>query len=167
MSIIGNFRMSTDSEIEGLLSHPELILQLLYPEKEVETNYDGKLDVDKTWHAIHFLLCGHPLQGELPLNFIMAGGSPVGDIDVGYGPSRAFTSAEVVPIAQALESITSDQLRSKFDSKAFFDNNIYPEIWDEPIEECLDSYVLSYFDDLKAFVLKAREDGKGLIVYFN
>jgi len=86
---------------------------------------------------------------------------------LGYGPARVFTSAEVLQIARALEPITSEQLRSKFDSETFFDNEIYPEIWDEPVEDCLDLYVLSYFDELKAFVLKAGEEGKGLIIYLN
>lgn len=125
------------------------------------------LDVDKAWHGIHFLLCGNAWEGMYPLNFIVAGGTPVGDVDVGYGPARAFTSAQVAEIAQALESITADQLRAKFDSKIFFDNDIYPNIWNEPIEECLDSYVLSYFEGLKTFIFKVRDDNRGLIVYLN
>jgi|MudIll2142460700_1097286.scaffolds.fasta_scaffold34605_3 hypothetical protein len=124
-------------------------------------------EVDKAWHGIHFLLCSSAWEGRHPLNFIVAGGTPIGDVDVGYGPARAYTSTEVAEIAQALQSITGDQLRAKFDSKVFFDNKIYPEIWNEPVEECLDSYLLSYFEDLKAFVLKARDDGRGLVVYLN
>jgi hypothetical protein len=167
MSMIGNFRMSSDSEIRSLLAAPETIEALLYPESGGQAKGAREMDVDKAWQAIHFLLCGDPWGGKPPLNFIVSGGQPVGDVDVGYGPARVFMSAEVREIARALEPITADQLRAKYDSKTFFANQIYPEIWNEPIEECFDSYVLSYFNDLKTFVLQAREENKALIVYVN
>ena len=167
MSMIGNFRMSSDSEIQGLLAQPEQIEPLLYPETDAQPEGVSEMDVDKAWHGIHFLLCGDAWGGEHPLNFVVSGGTPVGDVDVGYGPARAYTSTEVAEIAQALEPITPDHLRAKYDSKALLDNQIYPEIWDEPVEECFDSYVLSYFQDLQAFILKARDQAKGLIVYVN
>lgn len=167
MSMIGNFRMSSDSEVQGLLADPDTIEALLYPDSDEQPEGVAEMDVDKAWHGIHFLLTGHTWEGKHPLNFILSGGTVVGDVDVGYGPARVYTSAEVAEIAQAIEPITSDHLRAKFDSKAFFDNEIYPEIWDEPVEECLNSYVLSYYEDLKAFLLKAQSEGKALIVYLN
>jgi|GEM_PF-223594 len=198
MSMIGNFRSASDSDIEALLTTPKRIELFLYGEyfdppakkrgllsfffrrkQDVAIcstasndtwapETDGPtLDVDKAWHGMHFLLCGDAFGGTYPLNFIVAGGTPIGDVDIGYGPARAYTSTEVAEIAQAIQHLTTDQLRARFDSKIFLDNKIYPEIWNEPVEECLDSYVLSYFEGLKAFVLKARDDGRGLIVYFN
>lgn len=167
MSMIGNFRMSSDSEIQGLLAEPETIEELLYPESEELIEGVSEIDIDKAWHGIHFLLCDTPWGGNHPLNFVLSGGAAVGDVDVGYGPARVYTSSEVSEIASALEPITKEKLRKKFDSKVFVENEIYPEIWDEPIEECLDTYILSYFEDLKSFVLKARDKSKGLIVYLN
>jgi hypothetical protein len=122
MSMIGNFRMSSDAEIQSLLAEPETIQSLLYPESGEPAQGVCEMDVDKAWQAIHFLLCGHPWEGEHPLNFVVSGGTPVGDVDVGYGPARVFTSAEVVEIAEALQPITKDHLRAKFDSKVFFKN---------------------------------------------
>ena len=165
MSMIGYFRMSWDLEVQGLLAQPDKIESLIYPESDEQPEGLWEMDVDKAWHAIHFLLCGDVTEGEHPLNFVISGGTPVGDIDVGYGPARVYTSVEVAEIAEALAPITSEQLRVKFDAKAFVANDIYPGIWDEPIEECLDGYVLSYFEDLKAFVLKADEDKRSLIVH--
>jgi hypothetical protein len=166
MSMIGNFRMSTDAEIKALLARPEAISDLLNRDGG-PVDAGGTFDVDKAWQAIHFLLCGHPWEGDPPLNFIVAGGTPVGDVDVGYGPARVFTSREVSEIAQALTPITTAELKRRFDADAFAKNEIYPEIWDEPESECLDGYVLDYFEQLKEFVQRAQAQGRALIVYLN
>ena len=44
-----------------------------------------EIDLDKSWHGIHFLLTGAAWEGERPLNFLILGGEEVGDIDVGHG----------------------------------------------------------------------------------
>jgi hypothetical protein len=41
------------------------------------------LDVDKAWHGIHYLLTGTAWEGDPPLDFIVKGGSQVGDVDDG------------------------------------------------------------------------------------
>lgn len=94
MSMIGNFRMSSDSEIQGLLAEPETIESILYPESDEQSDGVNEMDVDKAWHGIHFLLCGNTWEGEHPLNFVVCGGQYVGDVDVGYGPARVYMSAE-------------------------------------------------------------------------
>ena len=109
--MIGNFRMSTDDEIRSLLANPDQIAAVLYPEDESGTDATAEFDVDKAWHAIHFLLCGQPWESKPPLNFIVSGGTPVGDVDVGYGPARVFSSSELSEIVGALESISAAELK--------------------------------------------------------
>lgn len=165
MSMICNFRMCADTEIDTLLSNPESIQELLHSESEDEENCEFNLD--KAWHGIHFLLCGSAWRGAFPLGFILVGGTPVGEVDLGNGPARVFRPAEVAEIAEALELINRTDLRSRFNAKVFAKNEIYPDIWREPRDQCLDSYVLDYFDALKEFVFSARDAGNGLIVYLN
>src|SRR5919108_645463 len=43
----------------------------------------GDVDLDKAWHAIHYMLTQSAWDGNEPLNFLVGGGAPVGDIDVG------------------------------------------------------------------------------------
>jgi hypothetical protein len=167
MSMIGNFRMSTDEEIRSLLDDPDRIEAVLYPDDESGIEATAEYDVDKAWHAIHFLLCGQPWEGTPPLDFIVSGGTPVGEVDVGYGPARVFSSAEVSEIVLALEPITAAELKGRFSVSAFRENDIYPDIWDEPQADCLDGYVLDYFDGLKRFLQGAQAAGKALIVYLN
>jgi len=165
MSMIGNFLMVSDDQIASLLAEPETIEELLYPEDE-ELPINKAMDVDKAWDGIHFLLCGEKDGGDPPLNFVAAGGSPIGDVDVGYGPARAFTSQQVRAIAEALAPIDKAALDARFDAKQFAEIGIYPQIWNEPKDVCL-GYLLEYFEDLKGFLLRARDAGQGLIVYIN
>lgn len=163
MDMICNLRMCTETEIDTLLSDPGTFKQRLFSETEDEE--DCRLNMDKTWHAIHFLLCDSAWIGELPLGFILMGGTEVGEIDAGHGPARVFKPAEVNQIAEALEPITRLELRQRFNGKVFAKNEIYPEIWTMPLEQCLDQYVLEYFEALKEFIVSTRNADNGLIVY--
>src|SRR5690349_4907089 len=50
------------------------------PAKPMVTDFtlgDGEghlVDIDKSWHGIHFLLTGGPDEGNTPLDFLVAGG---------------------------------------------------------------------------------------------
>ena len=106
MSMIGTFAAATDEEIASLVRNPHRITAFLR-EKDGASAAERRIDVRKAWHAIHFLLTGEPWAGEMPLGFIIAGGVQIGDVDVGYGPARAFTSGDVRNIDVALSTIQS------------------------------------------------------------
>jgi hypothetical protein len=170
MSMIGNFRRASDDRIESLLRDPASILDYLGGNDEGEGDEaHADLDVDKAWHGIHYLLTGTAWEeGERPLGFIVRGGREVGDVDVGYGPARAFPSAEVREIASALRPLTREVVARRFDPKAMTRLDIYPSIWDRPGEEddALE-YLLSYYDSLRNFIEGAVDQGEGLLVYMN
>src|SRR5687767_12235877 len=73
-----------------------------------------RTDLDKAWHGLHYLLTRTAWEGDAPLNFLVAGGREVGDIDVGYGPARVLSAAEVRAAADALARLTDEELRSRF-----------------------------------------------------
>src|SRR5262245_48672937 len=119
MSMIGNFRRLPADDLGRLMAHPLQILDYLDAEEPIdEFGPFATLDVDKAWHAIHFLLTGTPWSGPAPWNFVVAGGTEVGDVDVGYGPVRGFTSAQVREISAALHSLPPGDFSSRFDAKA-------------------------------------------------
>ncbi len=189
MSMIGNFRTTSDADIDALLARPKRIELMLYGEYVADKTKSGifsflkkkkeeptdnwkpeepgaEFDVDKAWHGIHFLLTGSAWEGSGPEAFIVAGGTEIGDIDVGYGPAREFRSKDVHAIAERLKTIDKGSLEKRFDKKTFIEEEIYPEIWDEEPEDCF-GYLLEYFEMLKQFIIKAAEDNKALIVYLN
>jgi hypothetical protein len=122
-------------------------------------------DLDKSWHGIHYLLTGTAEESDRPLTFLVSGGQTVGDIDVGYGPARAFTAEQTRAIHAALDAVTDDQLRARFDPTAMMRLEIYPEIWDrypaspEPLD-----YLLEYVAILRSFLRQAVDGGLGLVV---
>ncbi len=120
-------------------------------------------DLDKSWHGIHYLLTQTEWEGEPPLNFLLAG-EVVGDIDVGYGPARVFSSIEVKEIYNVLQGIDHESLKNRYDPDDMMTKEIYPTIWMEEQEDGLD-YCLQYFDDLKSFISEAFSHNLGIVLY--
>jgi len=160
MSMIGNFMIVSDSEIEKLLGNPSSIVAFLQPRMETP---GAMLDVDKAWHGIHWLLNGFAWEGAWPTGFIVAGGTSVGDEDVGYGPARALRSEEVAEVNAALQKISSERLKENFDADELASAEIYPQIWDEG-DEALD-YLVSNYEDLKKYVADAAAKKMGMLVW--
>ena len=127
---------------------------------------DHLTDIDKSWHGIHFLLTGRADEGDTLLDFLLAGGADVGDEDVGYGPARAFTSAETKAIAAALSALSDDQLRSRFAPDAMMKAEIYPEIWDrDPSKDDSLGYLMEYVKVIRETFATVTARGHGLLVY--
>src|SRR5437763_27473 len=120
MSMVACFRRVPDDKLEELLADPESIVDFLEDEGYAD------LDIDKAWHGIHFLLTGTAWEGSPPLDFLVRGGRQVGDVDVGYGPARGFTSAEVQGLARALSAIAPDALLARYDHRAMNALDLYP-----------------------------------------
>jgi hypothetical protein len=116
--------------------------------------------------GIHYLLTGTAGEGEEPLNFLVAGGTPVGDVDVGYGPARAFNATETARIASAMSAIDEATMRARFDGAEMTRLEIYPEIWDRPgDEEDVAGYCIENFDTLKAFIADTAARSAGMVVF--
>ncbi len=125
-------------------------------------------DLDKAWHGLHYLFTQTDWAGEPPLNFIVCGGTEVGDVDVGYGPARVFRAQEVQAIHTALQATDPDTLRNRFDPDAMMKLDIYPTIWDRDAQEDDTlAYCLEYFDVLKDFIADAARHELGLVVYLS
>ena len=92
MSMIGNYLMVDGETIQGIISGEIDMFEFLY---NTEHSDDDYLDIDKAWHAIHYILCGHPWEGEPPYFNVVLGGTEINDEDVGYGPARYLVPAEV------------------------------------------------------------------------
>ena len=160
--MIGNLRRVSDEQLAELFASPGRIEEFLY---ESDEDQDEE-DIEKSWHAIHYLLTGSAWGGDPPLNFLASGGKDIGDVDVGYGPARGFPSAEVAELAAALDPITADDLRSRLDRGAMANAQIYPDIWDESEDELVD-YIVPYFEATKSFVQGAAATSSALVVYLN
>lgn len=153
----GLYKLSP-SDTDKYLKDPELIAGLIMQEPA-----DGSyLSLEKAWHGLHYLLTGSAWEGAPPLSFILAGGQTIGP-DLDYGPARLLSTQFVKELDRALSLVTIEGLWQRFDPAKMFEQQIYPEIWDEPEEELKDEYGW-YFNDLKNFVRSAASDDNFILV---
>jgi uncharacterized protein DUF1877 len=162
MAMIGNLRPASDGEIARLLANPVEITRFLYGS---DANGSDRVVLNKAWHAIHFVLNGSRLGGDEPLNFLVDQGTPVGEVDVGYGPARVLTSEQVRRLARALTEIGPDVVAERVDLKRFDDEAIYPGNWQQNGYSA--QYVVEHYADMRRLVARAAEQGQGLILYIN
>src|SRR5437660_11748273 len=160
--MIGNLRSASDSEIERLLANPAEITRFLYG---AGTDGSEHVVLNKAWHAIHFVLNGSRLGGEQPLNFLVDEGTPVGEVDVGYGPARVLTSQQVRQIAAALAPIEPNDLANKVDVRQLDEQSIYPGNWQRNGYGV--DYVVTNYRDMRDSITDAASKGNGLILYIN
>ncbi|HET6318673.1 MAG TPA: YfbM family protein [Chloroflexota bacterium] len=160
--MIGNLRPASDAEIERLLANPDEITRFLYG-----GGSDGRerVDLGKTWHAIHFALTGSRLGGEAPLNFLVDQGTPIGDVDVGYGPARALTSGQVRELATALVAVNPQELGRRIDLNLLDAESIYPGGWRR--NGLGSGAVTIRYEAMRAMILRLADSGQGMLLYIN
>jgi hypothetical protein len=125
----------------------------------------AECDLDKSWHGLHYLLTGSAAGGDPPLDFLMEGGRAVGDVDVGYGPARAFTSAELGAIQAALAQCSDTELHARFDPARMTNLEIQPDIWQRrPEDEDAWEYLEENLAALREFLGAAAARRRGMLV---
>lgn len=159
MSMICELFLIPSQAAEQLIADPGNIHSTL---QSLEGS-DSVLSLEKSWHGLHYVLTGTAWEGDPPLNFLAGGGTPVGTEDVGYGPARVLGSEEVNALDTALTGFSESDFNRNFDLDGMSREAIYPQIWDEPLEELSQEYG-SYLWEMKAFVNRAAESGKALLV---
>ena len=166
MSMNGNLKALSDQELDALAADPSGIEQLLYASFFGGTsNGHDDLEIDKAWHGLHFLLTGTAWEGSFPHNFLVTGGEEIGD-DLGYGPARALRGTDVLKVDTALDPLTGNELRGRFDPARMTELEVYPFGWsDDPDGEL--AYLLEFYRELRVFVRRTAERGHGLLVYLS
>ena len=161
MGMVGCFAALPEARLADLRRDPDSIEEYLYPD-DGESDPPNYIDVDKAWHGIHYLLTGTAHGGARPLSLAIVGGEEFGP-EVGYGPARFLTSAEVAEVSAALEGLTIDGLSERFDPQDMAAKSIYPDvIWVRDGQEALE-YVLESYQQLVVFYRDAAARGDAVI----
>ena len=117
------------------------------------------LELDKSWHTLHFLLAGSAEPTDSPLGRAVLGGKEIGP-DLGYGPARLLNASEVREVASALAAVSPEHLAQRFDLEMMIAAKIYA---------CRDRGELDLaqecFARLKAFYAESAADGKCMLLY--
>jgi hypothetical protein len=160
MVLIGR-RLSAD-ELRAVLDDPATVATLLYGDLDDDEMPEPELDLDKSWHGIHYLLTGTAWEIGDRAGAAILGGDAIGE-DGGYGPARLVDVESVRMIAAALDALDVESLRGRFDPDAMVAADIYPNIWDAGADE-LDDYLVPHFAELRRFYRTAAAGGQAVLL---
>ena len=121
------------------------------------------LQLDKAWNGIHWLLALDQGQTNAPESKLIYGGTEIGQ-DVGYGPGRYLTPAEVRAAAGGLAKISRDVLVKRYNPREMDDAGVYPSMWSDEPQEGL-RWLLESYDRLAPFVQDAASKGNALLTF--
>lgn len=167
MSMIGTLLRLDNKELELILEDSSLL------EEKIDAAYENEdpmlIDLDKAWEAILFLLTGYGLakmeNASPPLSWVLYAGYVVDeDQDLGYGPGYYLTPDQVKEIDSALQQVSDDDMRTRFDGPKMMKEGIYPEMWDDP--STID-YILEYFQSLKTFYKEAAQQSQAVVTFLS
>jgi len=117
------------------------------------------LELDKSWHAVHYLLTGSAEPSPSALGRAILGGKEIGP-DLRYGPARLLTASEVQETASALSLVSSQDVTPRFDLNKMRASEIYA---------CRDEGDLAlaheYLDRLKSFYAQSVARGSAILLY--
>ena len=124
------------------------------------------LAIEKSWHAIHFVLNGDPWKGSGLLFNAVLGGKEVGE-DMGYGRPRYLDPFVVVQTSTTLDRMTDDEFKKKVRSADFSGKDIYVysdhlsgnHLSGEDFAELVD-----YFGQIRAFFHAVADKGNGILL---
>ncbi len=119
------------------------------------------LELEKSWHCLHFLLSGKVWEtGEQPIEKAILGGDEIPDAEgvMGYGPARCLEPGEVKEIAIALAGYPIEQEASHFDPGAAEDAEIYcPNHSGEEL--------IHYFNLVKDYYREAASKNHAMLIW--
>lgn len=131
------------------------------PDAEPAALHEEGLSLDKSWHALHYLLTGRAGEAPPPLGDAILGGTELGE-DVGYGPARFLTPEEVRSTSAALSKVSAADLAQRFD---------LPRIIAAEIYACGDEGDLGlaqeYFSELVRYYADAASRGNAMLLYLD
>lgn len=157
----GRYLKLSAEQLEAVISESVDVSDLVWPE---DGNYPAEpLDIDKTWHVIHFLLTGEVWGGEYPLCNAVLGGTELPGTDAGYGPFRYLTPDEVQSTAKALAEISPADLWVRFIPEDDEVAEIYGWIGDEMQFE----YVSENYEPLRTYFSEAAAAGKAMLLHLS
>jgi hypothetical protein len=129
--------------------NPDMLARMLFS-KSAQT-----ISLDKDWHGIHYLLTGTAWDVKDGAGQAILGGEEFGE-DMGYGPARMLTAAEVKNIADALAKTPPESLAARYDVNAMTKLDIYPAVWEQEGPGAL-APLLGSYRELTAFYRRAAD----------
>ena len=143
-----------DQQVTDLLAQPDGVCDFIFERDEVGET----INLDKQWHAVHYLLTGAAGPTDSPLSFVLGPFEELGP-DNGFGPAWYIPKDAVTKFHAALALFSDDELAAKFDATAMVRDDVYiAKTLAEEGEEGR-GYVIEDIGSLRAFAAKGAEGG--------
>ncbi len=114
------------------------------------------ISIDKSWHGIHYLLCGAAEPNTTLISKTIIGGTEVGDDFSGYGPARYFAVDETAAISSELNRGNLEaEMTARYNPAQMTKLGIYPNGWSGPDAQ----WLLREFRNLRSFYTDASSKG--------
>lgn len=157
MGMVTCFASVSPEDFRRFQADPSELQEYLHSETDDPPDW---FDVDKAWHAIHYMLCGEPYEGKEPGVLVIMGGAEMGDENE-YGPARGLTPAQVKEMASLLASLPPAEFAKRYAPAAMDAADIYPRIWVRDGAQALD-YILLHYKALSAYYRDMAAKGRGV-----
>ncbi len=155
MGMTGNFKQVSEEMLKKAVMKKVEVTKIIFGDD------DAGLDIDKSWHGIHYLLNETVWEGEGVLSEAIIGGKEL-DEECGYGPVRYLLKGEVKLIAEALSEVNEEEMIKRFQPKKMESLDIYPSVWEG--KEDLD-YLLGNYREMVKYYQEAAEKGNAMLLY--
>ena len=157
MGMIGNYIAVENSVLQQIIDGNKAIL-------EIETNQEQTLDIDKSWQALHYLLCKNIDNGEPPIGYVV----PLLDDNVieseqDFG-AFYITPEQVKAASNFLNVLNEDTIKKMYDFKMMQKEELYPLVEDDDENEFYE-YIFLYLMELKQYFMQTAKQGYAIVFY--
>lgn len=122
MGMVWVARLASDTQVAQILQKPDDAYDFINSEGAYE---DGSaIDLDKQWHAIHFLLTGSADVTSHPLSLIIGKFREIGP-DNGYGSAWLIPKEFLLAFDHALSALNEHDLAARYDPAAMVRDEVY------------------------------------------
>lgn len=156
MGMVWIMTRASDAETASLQADPKSVYDFINSEAAYESGRG--IDLDKQWHAVHFLLTGSSGSTDSPLSLILGGFEEIGP-DIGYGSAWFVPKAAIAAFHEALSAWTHEQWAEKYDADRAVAEDVYlAETLKSEGAEALE-FLASDIGRLRAFLAEAAAAG--------
>ncbi|MEO7246952.1 MAG: YfbM family protein [Novosphingobium sp.] len=152
MGMVWVARLASDEQVRKILAKPDDAYDFITSEGAEK---DGSvLDLDKQWHAVHFLLTGSAGPTSSPLSLILGNFQSVGT-DCGYGPAWLAPKLFIKAFDHALSALSGADLKARYDAAAMAREQVY--LADTLLQEgeAARDFILHDIDRMRKFFAEA------------
>ena len=157
MGMVVYLREVSPAQITELTQNPSNWEQFAFEEAA-----PGELvDVDKAWHALHFMLTETSGPTDSPLNILSPSDDLYGADEHGFGGFSLVSPSEMKAFSVALSELTDQAIAARYDPAAMVAEDIYlGDSFADEGDEGL-TYIMQGIPDLRLFANRCAANGSG------